>query len=527
MEVGADDSAGAPLSAKGVNPWIPPPELEEWAEQKVGRILDFLPKSAISMTLAKVADESEGQEGLSLDLLLLAHGTHMLVSAIDEVKRSTFDALTHSAPGNAKVLELAKLCPREFRRDEVLKICHNDKILGLDYLLYGKETLDIKVIPMLKTLIFKKIVAQRVTEVMSDLFLPTVQPFPQPSSPSSVSQSRRNSNASTGQRTLRPLSRAKKSYKTKNATLQEILADGGSARQFRDFLVDDWNLHNLQFWLDVEEYRHLPTALWFKRMCRKVYDKFLKPDAKLRIRLPSEMLEKLDSDLNSPVLYPDIYAPAQEYAFQCMSKKYEDFKSSMFYKRMKQSIDMIRKAENPKKSFSLFSCFGRKRTNRYIEAITPRSMEMPTNLDELLPESTLHVFYKEFLEASHSEKLLFFWSDLEDLKRMPNQTYINNVARKLFKKYLHPNSKIKVNIPNSTIVAIEKRLDRGDTNHLFDEAQKIVTSQINNDALPRFKQFLDEKRREKESMERELVAARRRSSAFFGRPRYNDAPKTM
>ncbi|KAM4722845.1 regulator of G-protein signaling 13 [Rhinophrynus dorsalis] len=93
--------------------------------------------------------------------------------------------------------------------------------------------------------------------------------------------------------------------------------------------------------------------------------------------------------------------------------------------------------------------------------------------------------YTAYLKTEYSDENIEFWFACESYKNITSRWKRMVKAKKLFKRYIKPNSPREINIDSPTREALAKEIHRPTPNS-FDEAQLIVLRHMERDSYPRF-----------------------------------------
>jgi len=206
----------------------------------------------------------------------------------------------------------------------------------------------------------------------------------------------------------------------------DVLFDPITFKMFCSYTKDIPNATDrLNFWSDVENLKSLPSIQYTQRMLHKIYDKFLAPTAQSPICVPTQMLQEITAAYNRDggIQSAGIYAGAQTRCLIDLEKDvYPRFRLSKLYHKM---IDM---------------CTGPDQNAKELEEAGEFS------LGTVLIEAHKLRFLKSYcMEALALENLLFYL-EVEDCKRLPNQSFIANKTKKVFEKYIKEGGKNFINL---------------------------------------------------------------------------------
>jgi len=98
---------------------------------------------------------------------------------------------------------------------------------------------------------------------------------------------------------------------------KEIVADKELALFFRSFLHKHFNNENFSFWLEVEQYRNLPSDNLRKGEARKIASKYFEQDGHYELNVESSIKKDILKNLENPPV--DLFDEAQQATWNLMS----------------------------------------------------------------------------------------------------------------------------------------------------------------------------------------------------------------
>ncbi|KAG7399613.1 hypothetical protein PHYBOEH_008401 [Phytophthora boehmeriae] len=264
----------------------------------------------------------------------------------------------------------------------------------------------------------------------------------------------------------------------------------------------------LRFWVEIDELQHLPSHSYTHRRLRKIYDKFLSPEAPSPVCVTIQMLKDIEKALEGDNISAGIYAPAQQICFVALEKSvYPRFRESKLFRKMQ---DFCAPAIPNAGSSSGAGNSGSGQTPLQIASATGTvAANITEGTEEAEDYSLLGIlahpaklrFLKTFcMEALALENLLFYL-EVEDCKRLPNLSFVVNKTRKIYDRYCAPSSKSYLACleTNGALREIQEVVDNKGAlvPKLFYEVQLNVFSRISDDIWPGFcrsKDYLDHSR---------------------------------
>ena len=94
-------------------------------------------------------------------------------------------------------------------------------------------------------------------------------------------------------------------------------------------------------------------------------------------------------------------------------------------------------------------------------------------------------FFKDFLTHEFCLERLLFWVEAEEFKRTPQSQFLGQRARKLYRKYLSPDSRMRIEIPDEIRKEVEEKLSEP-TPLLYQRAQQNVYDFMTEVLWPKF-----------------------------------------
>ncbi|KAG6955566.1 hypothetical protein JG688_00011819 [Phytophthora aleatoria] len=203
----------------------------------------------------------------------------------------------------------------------------------------------------------------------------------------------------------------------------------------------------LRFWVEIDELQHLPSHSYTHRRLRKIYDKFLSPEAPSPVCVTAQMLQDIEKSLEGDNISAGIYAGAQQICYIALEKSvYPRFRESKLFRKMQDFCSPI----VPNAGASSSNGSGNGPTPLAVASTTGTvSANITDNLEDTEDFSLMGIlahpaklrFLKTFcMEALALENLLFYL-EVEDCKRLPNLSFVVNKTRKIYDRYCSPSSK--------------------------------------------------------------------------------------
>lgn len=227
----------------------------------------------------------------------------------------------------------------------------------------------------------------------------------------------------------------------------------------------------LRFWVEIDELQLLPSHSYTHRRLRKIYDKFLAPDAQSPVCVTGAMLAEIEKQLDGDNnLSAGMYVEAQNICLVALEKSvYPRFRDSKLFQKMQDFCAPV---------------------NPGSQAAGSSSSSEPEDysLMGILNHPAKLRFLKTFcMEALALENLLFYL-EVEDCKRLPNLSFITNKTRKIYDRYCCPASKNFISVDESALRELHLTVESKAPllPKLFYEAQLIVFNRISDEIWKNF-----------------------------------------
>lgn len=248
---------------------------------------------------------------------------------------------------------------------------------------------------------------------------------------------------------------------TLNFTL-DVLKNSMCCRVFGEFIdqIEPGISNTLTFWRDVDHLRSLPSPAYMERRLKKIYAKYIGPNAPVRICVPKAVQKAIEEALQYPssTITAGIYHEAQSICYKDLQTSiYPSFLRSEKYEKLLESCGL--------------------------------SMDTGLPMDAVLQSMTQVAFFKAFCAESHSLETLMFHAEVEDCKRLPNDIYTCSQIRKIYDTYLKPQAKRPIiQLPTEILHKIQAHIHDACllTASFYDEAQAVVLGYIQDRWWPHF-----------------------------------------
>ena len=94
-----------------------------------------------------------------------------------------------------------------------------------------------------------------------------------------------------------------------------------------------------------------------------------------------------------------------------------------------------------------------------------------------------------FCKKEYCEENVHFLLDCEAIKSLKNDTEIENMSRKMYKKYFNVESNYELNIPQTMKKQVDQYFEKNSAHpgyRIFEDVRKTVVHMVDADVMPRF-----------------------------------------
>lgn len=216
----------------------------------------------------------------------------------------------------------------------------------------------------------------------------------------------------------------------------------------------------LRFWVEIDELQLLPSHSYTHRRLRKIYDKFLSPDAQSPVCVTMAMQREIERQLEGDNISAGMYAEAQAVCFVALERSvFPRFRESKLFKKMQEFCAPVSPAaavNDPPEDYSLVGILSHPAKLRFLKTFC--------------------------MEAVALENLLFYL-EVEDCKRLPNLSFITNKTRRIYDRYCSPSSKSFLALDESALSELHAAVETKALllPKLFYAAQVVVFNRISDD----------------------------------------------
>jgi hypothetical protein len=259
-----------------------------------------------------------------------------------------------------------------------------------------------------------------------------------------------------------------------------ILGAPAPCRIFKEFLGSVHCQENIMFWLDVEDYKRSPASAYFVKQASKIFNKYVRAGAKQEVNIPSDARAEVEAGLATAP--PSLFNRAQLIIFKLMQNDlYPRFLKSPYLAEVLTEF----KAQGGEKRHHQVSM---RRLSIVAGDLDSDEFASFSKLEKVLAHPVACRHFKEFCEVSQCSENIHFYLEAEEIKHMPNTTYLRLRAQKTFNKFVKHDARMQVNISAVLRGEIEERMALPLLNNLiFNDAQREVFNLMTRDTFPRFR----------------------------------------
>ncbi|OQR80898.1 Regulator of G protein signaling [Achlya hypogyna] len=246
----------------------------------------------------------------------------------------------------------------------------------------------------------------------------------------------------------------------------DVLVDPATFKLLLAFSRDvPFAVDRLQFWADVQNYRSLPSAQYTDRMLRKIYEKFVSPASPTPICVPTQMLAEIRALYESPagIQSAGVFSDAQALCKRDLEKDvFPRFRKHVLFQNM---VSLGEVAGAP------LSCVAQP------DAL-PGDVDDRYSFDAVLNDENKLRFFKTYCIESRTAENLVFYCEVEECKRLPNQSYIQARARKIFDTYIKEGAKRHINLTASMHEEMATKSEGTFDPIMYHDAQYLVVEYV-------------------------------------------------
>lgn len=189
----------------------------------------------------------------------------------------------------------------------------------------------------------------------------------------------------------------------------------------------------IRFWAEVDQLQHLPSHSYTHRRLRKIYDKFLSPEAPSPVCVTTQMLQEIEKALESDNISAGMYTDAQFVCFTALEKSvFPRFRDNKLFKKMQDFCAPSQPSASGSGSGSAIDV-----NNLPSDAMDDEDYSLMGVLNHPAKLRFLKTFCMEALALEN----LLFYLEVEDCKRLPNLSFITSKTRKIYDRYCTSSSR--------------------------------------------------------------------------------------
>jgi len=84
------------------------------------------------------------------------------------------------------------------------------------------------------------------------------------------------------------------------SSLQKVLADKTTCDYFKQFLIQEFSVENLQFYTSAVAYRRIESLEERKKAAKKIFEDFIEDNALLQVNINSDVKLKIQKEIDNP-----------------------------------------------------------------------------------------------------------------------------------------------------------------------------------------------------------------------------------
>ncbi|KDO27544.1 hypothetical protein SPRG_06812 [Saprolegnia parasitica CBS 223.65] len=236
----------------------------------------------------------------------------------------------------------------------------------------------------------------------------------------------------------------------------------------------------LLFWADVQHLRTLPSAQYTDRMLQKIYHKFVSASAPTPICVPTNVLREIQKTCESSagIQSAGVFAEAQALCLRDLKKDvFPRFRKHKLFQSMQAACETQASEKKPRSRFALL---------RETPSLPLFQYDSTYSFEAVMGDKWKLRYFKSYcIENMSSENLLFFL-EVDECKRLPNQSFVQATARKIYDTYLKPGAKRYLNLSLRLHNEFAIPDDAAFEPSAFFDAQYLVLEYIRVELWPRF-----------------------------------------
>ncbi|CAK4120237.1 unnamed protein product [Aphanomyces euteiches] len=277
-------------------------------------------------------------------------------------------------------------------------------------------------------------------------------------------------------------------------TFHAVLSDDTKLRFLKSYCMENLTLgsslplefhtdlacrvENLLFHMEVEEAKRLPNQKYVHACARKLYETYLKPNAKKFVALPPEIHAEMTAKFEANALDGSSFTDVQYWVLDyvrtalwggfAVHQPYIDHihDGSLTPRHWDEYVPEVTETDvnnvlvqletlDPEELISLAM-------NLPMDQLANVALAHKVHRDTLMllvHDKIAHKIFKKFLASRFKDHYVNFIDEVEEFINLPGIEFMQHTAKKLFKKYLSENAKLQVDMSNKMRQDIQAKLN--------------------------------------------------------------------
>ncbi|KAG9400589.1 hypothetical protein AC1031_010804 [Aphanomyces cochlioides] len=261
-------------------------------------------------------------------------------------------------------------------------------------------------------------------------------------------------------------------------TFHAVLSDDTKLRFLKSYCMENLTLENLLFHMEVEEAKRLPNQKYVHACARKLFETYLKPNAKKFVALPPEIHAEMTAKFEANALDGSSFTDVQYWVLDyvrtdlwggfAVHQPYIDHihDGSLTPRHWDEYVPEVTETDvnnvlvqletlDPEELIGLAM-------NLPMDQLANVALAHKVHRDTfmlLVHDKIAHKIFKKFLASRFKDHYVNFIDEVEEFVNLPGIEFMQHTAKKLFKKYLSENAKLQVDMSNKMRQDIQAKLN--------------------------------------------------------------------
>lgn len=219
---------------------------------------------------------------------------------------------------------------------------------------------------------------------------------------------------------------------------------------FKGYLDREGLSQTVIFFIEIEEFRRIPSFDFQLLRARKIYYKYMHELSVMPVPVTTFTRNEILKCITGGVVLPTL--------FKCASEEVVRYIEIFQYPRFQRSPEMV--------SVQLILSSEQQHPTHLQRRSSLSMRAMPVqdtlNLKNILKNQTCTRYFKDYCTKICCCENLLFWLDVDNYVNLPGSDYMRRVACKIYKKYIADGSKMQVNVSYGAKQEIFAHLLNGD-----------------------------------------------------------------